>query len=70
MVVTETDEVQSSSSSYVDDICHYYCDCSEDIAMCGESLKGHAYMPDAEDICPMCEALLEAETPCPRCGEV
>lgn len=62
--------VAPTSSPTVPDVVHWTCECSPDIALCGENVTGQAWGHASADnpTCPLCD--LVAADPCPRCGDV
>lgn len=70
------DETDSKKSEFEEDIVHFFCEvCWPDpekaeVALCGTSLIGHDFAPDAPDesACAMC---VEVNfKPCFKCGTV
>lgn len=55
-----------SDSGFGDDLDHYYCECDENLALCGADLtdwpEGEAETPENE--CVVCAHL----SVCPKCG--
>lgn len=66
---TEPLPVDTDTGDGEDGLSHCYCECDEDIALCGTDVSGHAFDDaiDSEDLlCVVCVEL-EFKT-CSRCG--
>ena len=71
MMQTETDVKPSSTDGTSDEeLDHLYCECSEDIALCGTDLSEAeelSFLLNGAVDCIVCMDLVEF--PCSRCGE-
>lgn len=69
LIMDETSVKPSNTSSDDDDLDHIYCECDENISLCGIDLTGVEEIDkDAEtpDDCVVCIDL--RDRPCQRCG--
>jgi hypothetical protein len=54
-----------------DQICHWICECNENIALCGLDVSGLPWdMNNEDEDCVLCQIVAEEQLVCKRCGEV
>ena len=54
-----------------DDVTHYFCGCSPNVAFCGTDITAEVLVPDEAETndCSLCVLACELEPLCPRCGK-
>lgn len=63
-----TCESATSESLHDDTLYHIFCECDEDLGLCGLDISDYA-ISDPLDGDPVCVVCLDLEfVPCPRCG--
>lgn len=65
MIAVELSRVDSSTDD--DGICHLYCECDPDLALCGLDVTDFEDDDDFDAFCVVCEDLVDV--PCTRCGQ-
>ncbi|MFI7678531.1 hypothetical protein [Actinophytocola sp. NPDC049390] len=63
---TQTLPEQMTETDWDEGLVHVFCDCDENVSMCGAPLTGPIIDHPTDDDCPLC--VLIEDDPCPRCG--